>query len=166
MCREDHNVRMNGKVTKIFLNCNAIRENVSDKVKDLLDYIAGRSEGHFELTQKIDSAVRQVNEDHEWRKWAVTFEEKLREAREDGCAEGLEKGLEKGREEGLEKGREEGLEKGREEGLEKGREAERKEHLFAMFTLNFDNNTIARIISGLTDEQIDAYREEWKKLQR
>ena len=88
-CEENEDVNVDDGVTYIYLNCSAINKNVSNELAKLLDFVAGRDAGENALTQRINDAVIRINDDPEWRRWAVTFEQKLREARAEGREEGI-----------------------------------------------------------------------------
>ena len=82
-----------------------------------------------------DTVFQRVNDTEKeyWSSFAVRYRQLqeqiaewdrrafLKDARNQGLAEGHKQGLEEGRKEGLEQGRKEGLEQGRKEGLEQGR---------------------------------------------
>ena len=82
-----------------------------------------------------DTVFQRVNDTEKeyWSSFAVRYRQLqeqiaewdrrafLKDARNQGLAEGHKQGLEEGRKEGLEQGRKEGLEQGRKEGLERGR---------------------------------------------
>lgn len=86
-CEENEDVNVNDGVTYIYLNCSAINKNVSNELAELLDFVAGKDAGENALTQRINDAVTRINDDPEWRRWAVTLEQKLREARTEGILE-------------------------------------------------------------------------------
>ena len=56
-----------------------------------MSYINDRRRCDTELTKRIDAAVRRFNEDKEWRRWFVTFEQQLKEERYYAELEGIEK---------------------------------------------------------------------------
>ena len=54
--------------------------------------MAGVEHEDIELTVQIEEAVKQYNENEEWRQWAMTFGDRLEEAREEARAEGIQVG--------------------------------------------------------------------------
>ena len=95
MCAEDRDVEIETGITYLFLNARAVRKNVSKELEVLLDYIAGKEETPTDLTQALQRAVDRYNKDDDWRRWNMTFEEELNDARD----ESLEKGKEIGKQE-------------------------------------------------------------------
>jgi len=87
MCREDPTVDMRNRITYIYLNAAGKMETESAEMKSLLRYIADRKHEETSLTQALQAAVKQYNEDENWRMRRMTFEEKLNAAREEGRTE-------------------------------------------------------------------------------
>ena len=56
-----------------------------------LKYVAGVEHEDIELTVQIEEAVKRYNENEDWRQWAMTFGDRLEEAREEARAEGIKK---------------------------------------------------------------------------
>ena len=126
-CMENGDVPAGDGMTHLYFNCNAKTINVSDSVRKLLDYIAGRTDGESELTRKIQKEVIKRNEDPDWREWVMTFEDKLMINGEEKKAEG------------------------------KTEEQERIIH--TMIQEGLDDQTIARYVSDLTEEQVSEIRQ-------
>ena len=83
-CAQDHSAGVQNGLTYVYLNCNADIWNISDELCSVLSYIRDGIICENELVKRIDSVVRQYNEDCEWRRWFMTFEQKLNERFEDG----------------------------------------------------------------------------------
>ena len=72
----------------IVLNSKCSPEKVPDGLKELYAYINNPSNvGKSELVKNIDARVRKFN-DEKWRTKQMTFEYYLKEAKEEGLAEG------------------------------------------------------------------------------
>jgi predicted transposase/invertase (TIGR01784 family) len=89
-CTQDHTAGVQNGITYVYLNCDARIWNISEELHSLLSYIRDRTICETELAKQIDSVVRQYNEDHEWRRWFMTLEQKFNERFEDGRTEGRE----------------------------------------------------------------------------
>ncbi|MBQ9328061.1 MAG: hypothetical protein IJ225_05950 [Solobacterium sp.] len=82
---------MDDGITLILINCKGVSRDISPELKALLHYISGEQEASTDLTRSIDEAVERLNRDKEWRRWAVTFEMKLEESRDDGILYAISK---------------------------------------------------------------------------
>ena len=129
-CMENRAVPVDDGMTHLYFNCSAITKNVSDSVQELLDYIAGRTDGETELTRKIQKEVTKRNNDPDWREWVMTFEEKL-----------LINGEEK-----------------KAEGKAEGKAGEQERIIQSMFQKGFSDSVIAAVVGELTEKQIAEMR--------
>ena len=133
-CTQDHSAGVQNGLTYVYLNCNANIWNISDELHSVLSYIRDRTICETELVNRIDSVVRQYNEDREWRKWFMTFEQKLNERFEDGRDQGIE------------------------EGREEGRDQERKETITSMIKNGFSDRMIMSVFKTVSAEDIAVIR--------
>ncbi len=126
VCIQDHNLHLNDGTTKIFLNARGTLDDISDDLKELLNYIHTGVPSEDSFVQEIDAAVRSARANMEWSreymKLALYLQEERIEAREQGLEEGRQEGRLEGRQEGLREGRQEGRQEGRLEGRLEGRE--------------------------------------------
>lgn len=86
---------------KIFLCADGTMDDCSDKMRDFLDYIAGK-ETDGELSSRIQKEVSKSREHKEWRLDYMTLLEKYREKFDEGQKVGRKAGIEEGRLEGEE----------------------------------------------------------------
>ena len=100
--------------------------------------MAGVEHEDIELTVQIEEAVKRYNENEEWRQWAMTFGDRLEEAREEARAEGKAEG------------REEGKAEGKAEERREGRKRFQTETIRRMIRLGFDDKTI-QAAAGVED---------------
>ena len=87
-CKQDLNLEMGDGTTKIVLNAVGTMDDVSDKLKAFLDYVAGKNVDD-EYVKKLDEAVHKARANKEWRREYMTL--MMRDL------ENQEIGLEKGR---------------------------------------------------------------------
>lgn len=87
-CKQDLNLEMGDGTTKIVLNAVGTLDDVSDKLKAFLDYVAGKTVDD-EYVKKLDEAVHKARANKEWRREYMTL--MMRDL------ENQEIGLEKGR---------------------------------------------------------------------
>lgn len=80
--------------------------NCSEKMKDFLNYIAGK-ETDGALSERLRQEVTRSKEMEQWRLDYMTLTEKYREKLEEGKQLGIQIGKQIGEEKGLEKGAEE-----------------------------------------------------------
>ena len=91
VCKRNSAIKLNDLTHRIFLCTEGDDEEISDEVKNFLDYVAGRGiKGDF--IQELDRAVRKVKESKEWRLSYMTYELALMEREELGEERGREKG--------------------------------------------------------------------------
>ena len=83
VCKRNSAIKLNDLTHRIFLCTEGDDEEISDEVKNFLDYVAGRGiKGDF--IQELDRAVRKVKESKEWRLSYMTYELALMEREELG----------------------------------------------------------------------------------
>ena len=109
ICVENTNIKLGDGVTKIFLNANGSRDNVSPKMKAFLDYLVTKKPCD-NLTAKIHKSVSRAIKQEEWREEYKMFANLVyldakAEAREEGLAEGRAEGRAEGHAEGLIEGK-------------------------------------------------------------
>ena len=71
-CKEDHALEMGDGTTKIVLNALGTMDDVSDKLRAFLDYVAGKTVDD-EYVRKLDEAVRKARANKEWRREYMTL---------------------------------------------------------------------------------------------
>lgn len=120
-CNEDPTICLDEKRKTIFVNLHGKRDGLSEKLRNLLDYLE-TSVPTDEFTKSLERKVEEVKSNDEWRDNFVTLEQKIqlevREASErareaalvEGHAEGHARGLAEGHAEGIAEGRLEGAE--------------------------------------------------------
>ncbi|MBR3202754.1 MAG: hypothetical protein IKF60_04120, partial [Solobacterium sp.] len=86
--------------------------------------------------------VKRYNENEDWRQWAMTFGDRLEEAREEARAEG--------KAEGREEGKAEGRKEGKAEGIQVGRKGNQIETIRRMIRLGYDDKAIQAAV-GVAD---------------
>ena len=121
-CEESPGLELGDETVKIVLNTEGIRDNISEELRNLLDYFCGKTNERNEFIQELDDTVKQVKNNKVWRERYMTLEEKYSIYLEDGRRQGLAEGRAEGREQGLIEGKEQGLIEGKEQGLAEGRE--------------------------------------------
>lgn len=92
ICKEDSSISMGDEAVKIVLNANGILDDVSDKLKAFLDYVAGKKSDDA-YVEKLEKAVQEAKRNREWRHEYMTL--LMRDQ------ENLERGREQGREQGI-----------------------------------------------------------------
>ena len=104
-CKENHeaDADVDNGVTCVYFNANAKQWNVNKEVEAFLKYVAGVEHEDIELTVQIEEAVKRYNENEDWRQWAMTFGDRLEEAREEARAEGKAEGRKEGKVAGIRK---------------------------------------------------------------
>ncbi len=91
-CKEDLSIRLNDGTHKIFLCAKGTMDDCSEKMKEFLDYIAGK-ETKGELSDRLREEVEHSKANEKWRKEYMLFSEKLEEEYEKGEAEGRAEGV-------------------------------------------------------------------------
>ena len=111
ICKEDHKILLKDEATKIFLNAHGYMDDVSDKLKAFLDYVAGKStEDTF--VKKLELAVKEAKRNREWRYEYMTLLMRDQENIEQGIKQGMEQGIKQGMEQGIKRGMEQGIKQG------------------------------------------------------
>ena len=91
-CLQDYEIDLGDETTKIILNTKGIMNDVSDEMKNLLDYIDGQ-ESSDDFTKELETAVRDVKNKEKWRVEYMTLEMRYRELLEQGIEQGEMKKL-------------------------------------------------------------------------
>lgn len=99
-CEERPGLELGDETVKIVLNTEGIRDNISEELRNLLDYFCGKTNEGNEFIQELDDTVKQVKNNKVWRERYMTLEEKYSIYLEDGRRQGLAEGRTEGREEG------------------------------------------------------------------
>ncbi|MGN1206053.1 MAG: Rpn family recombination-promoting nuclease/putative transposase [Eubacterium sp.] len=178
-CNEEPSLYLEEKRKTIFVNLHGKRAGLSDKLRNLLDYLE-TSTPTDDFTKSIEKKVEEVKSDDEWRESFMTIEQKIKlEARvrakaisEQECkkvrvearAEGFAEGREEGREEGRAEGRAEGREEGREEGRAEGREEGAENNLLGQISKKLAKGKSIAQIADECEETEERIRELMKKL--
>lgn len=90
-CREDTDLMLDDKATSIVLNCTGHIGDISDDLKNLLNYMSGQApQGDF--TNDIAKAVAEVHSSEKWRRDFMTMNMKLMEERKEARLEGRQEG--------------------------------------------------------------------------
>ena len=98
LCRENPKIELGDEAEKIFLCAEGTAEDVTDKMKAFLNYIAAGTPSD-EFTNELESAVQKARDHIRWRTEYMTFLEQLEREREEGREEGRKEGREEGRKE-------------------------------------------------------------------
>lgn len=86
VCKRNPAIKLNDLTHRIFLCTEGDDEEISDEVRNFLDYVAGRGiKGDF--IKELDEAVQKVKESKEWRLSYMTYELALMEREERGREE-------------------------------------------------------------------------------
>ena len=119
-CTEIPELTLNDGRKTIFVNASGIKGNISNELKQFLEYVSG-SRPNNELTNNIDSMVNQAKYNFDWRQEYMSLDLLIREQIVAETRIAKEKALEEGRKEGIAEGRKEGIAEGRKEGKAEGR---------------------------------------------
>ena len=104
-CNEVAGLQMDDGITYIVLNALGTQDDINDKLRAFLDYIAGKpSEDPYIL--KLEDAVKRARMNKEWRRTYMTLYQRDLENQEIGVQKGLEEGRAEGRTEGRIEGQE------------------------------------------------------------
>ena len=98
LCRENAAIELGDEAEKIFLCAQGTADDVSDKMKSFLAYVAGNRPSS-EFTTQLENAVQKARDHIQWRKEYMTFLEQLEKEYKEGYDKGHREGIEKGREE-------------------------------------------------------------------
>lgn len=91
VCISEPSIGLDDGTSKIFINAKCEHHEMSRELRALLDYLCGK-EPSSNLTKYISDSVLQAKCNSSWERDYMLFEEKLREEREEGRAEGLMEG--------------------------------------------------------------------------
>ena len=91
VCKRNAEVKLKDMTHRIFLCTEGNDEEISDEVRDFLDYVAGRRI-KSDFIKELDEAVQKIKESKEWRLSYMTYELALMEREELGEKRGEEKG--------------------------------------------------------------------------
>ncbi|EOS46312.1 hypothetical protein C809_02343 [Lachnospiraceae bacterium MD335] len=72
ICKEDGSIFMGDETVKIFLNAKGTLDDVSDKLKAFLDYVAGKKPKDA-YVEKLEEAVKEAKKNREWRHEYMTL---------------------------------------------------------------------------------------------
>lgn len=107
ICREEPELRFGDETTKVVINTNGCKGEISDELKEIITYLKDEKiTGEF--SKALDDAVNEVKESEERRREYMILNMRDNEMR----AEGKSEGLIEGRKEGLKEGRKDGLTEG------------------------------------------------------
>lgn len=94
-CHEVPDLDLKDGMTKIILNASSTMEDVDEKLKTFLDYVAGRGMND-DYVRRLDDAVKNAKMNKKWRREYMTITMRDLENREEGREEGIEIGREEG----------------------------------------------------------------------
>ena len=83
-------IRLNDGTNKIFLYAVGDKDDCTEKMKDFLDYIAGR-ETHGELSDRLKDELTKSRKHEQWRMDFMLLEEKYKEKYDEGFEQGQAK---------------------------------------------------------------------------
>lgn len=90
-CLEDPELELHDGSTKIFLCAGGDADDVSDEMKDFLNYISGKK-GTSDFVKKLDGEVQRARDHEEWRMEYMTLlmrdQEMIKKGREEGLTQG------------------------------------------------------------------------------
>ena len=95
LCKQMPELALNDEAEKIFLCANGIADDVSEDMKEFLDFLKERSTKN-KFTKELADAVDQVRRNEDWRLEYMTRYVRDMDIREEGVEMGLEIGLNKG----------------------------------------------------------------------
>ena len=89
---EDTSTELSDQTCKVFLNAGGTIDDISPKLKAVLDYVAGKlSDDPY--VKELDAAVAEAKHNREWRREYMTLEMKYKEKYNEGQKKGLEQGI-------------------------------------------------------------------------
>ena len=89
ICKEDNSISMGDEAVKIFLNTRGTLDDVGDKLKAFLDYVAGKKTVD-PYVEKLEEAVKEARKNREWRHEYMTLLMRDQENQEIGEKRGEE----------------------------------------------------------------------------
>lgn len=96
LCRENTAIELGDEAEKIFLCAQGTADDVSEKMKSFLAYVAG-SRPSSEFTAQLENAVQKARDHIQWRKEYMTFLEQLEKQYKEGYDKGHKEGVEQER---------------------------------------------------------------------
>ena len=92
VCLEETGMELNDGTTKLFLSTKGTAEDVSEPLRNFLDYIDGH-EPVDELMQEIDTAVVFAKNCDDWRREYMTLALEIEREKKAAMAEGMARGM-------------------------------------------------------------------------
>lgn len=92
ICKEDGSIALGDGTSKIFLNADSEKNDVSRELKAFLDYVAGKETDDF-FVKKLKNAVMEAKKNREWRHEYMTLLMRDQENFEKGIEKGIKKGI-------------------------------------------------------------------------
>ena len=89
LCRENTAIELGDEAEKIFLCAQGTADDVSEKMKSFLAYVAGNHPSS-EFTAQLENAVQKARDHIQWRKEYMTFLEQLEKEYREGYNKGRE----------------------------------------------------------------------------
>ena len=108
LCREEPKISLMDHRQTIFVNINGSRQDLSPELANFLDYLK-TTEPTDDFTDRLNSSVKKLRNDFDWRENYMTLEMKLKEQYNAGIKQGREEGKEEGRIQGIEEGKAEAI---------------------------------------------------------
>ena len=96
-CKEMPELVLGDESTKIFLCAGGDADDVSDDMKDFLNWLTTEQTGDSRLVNKLEKAVQKAKKHEEWKVEYMTLLMRDNEMREEGRKEGREEGRAEGR---------------------------------------------------------------------
>lgn len=91
LCTQDTSLALEDGTTKIFLNANGTKDDVTPELKAFLDYVAGIKSDDPYVTE-LEAALKNALNNREWRREYMTLAMRDRENQKIGKEEGLKEG--------------------------------------------------------------------------
>lgn len=102
LCEEDKHIRLEDKTTKIFLNASGTMDDVDDKLKVFLDFVADKEvDAEDEYIKRLQIALEKARRNKDWRHEYMTLQMRDQENIERGIAIGKQEGLKEGEEKNI-----------------------------------------------------------------
>ena len=99
-CKENTDLALGDESYKLFFNTTGHCGEISEDLKKLLDYFdtpdRAPGEQDTELVRKIDQIVDTANQDAEWRREYMTYEQARMDAMQEGYNNGISQGIGQG----------------------------------------------------------------------
>lgn len=91
LCREEPKISLMDHRQTIFVNINGSRQDLSPELANFLDYLK-TTEPTDDFTDRLNSSVKKLRNDFDWRENYMTLEMKLKEQYNAGIKQGREEG--------------------------------------------------------------------------